>query len=277
MSFEKFKFLVGYKYDRGWDKYAIDYNQLLKQNTVYYLTKQLMYSIVDMNKELEQHSEVLDIGCGTGNDFPFFLSKNTKITAFDMSKGMLNKASETYKMAIKLDLIDLYHGRLENLNEAVFNHKKFDVIYSVTGGLAYIDDVELQRVLKVLKTMLKPNGKIITAHFNRFCLSEILYNLIKFKFSLITQRKGEKIKVVIKDEEMFMYLRKATKLKTLCLIDFEHIKSYPLLAITPPFQTGFNPGSNLLSVFKKFEMRILKFAKLSCIADQFVMVLSNDA
>jgi len=276
MNFKKFKYIEGYKYEKGWDKFAIDYSEMLKPNTVYSLTKEVMYNIIDKNKQLDASCDVLDVGCGTGNDFPFFLLKGVQVTAFDGSKGMLNKASDTYKNAINSKKINLYHGRLENLDDSIFNDKKFDLIYSITGGLAYIDDRELYRVFKVLKTMLKPNGKIITAHFNRFCLSEGLYNLFKLKISIVNQRHNEKIKVTIKDEHMIMHLRKVKALVKLFSIDFKEVKSYPLLAVTPPYQTGFNPSKTSLNFFKRMEMKALRMPYLAYISDQFVIVLSND-
>lgn len=275
MRFEKFKPSKSSPYAEGWDKFALDYAELSTPGSVYYLTKKLMYEIINKNIELNENSCVLDVGCGTGNDFPFFLSQKTHITGFDMSDGMLNKAHEKYAEHIGSGKINLLKGQLEEFEQNSIQNEQYDLIYSVTGGLSYIDNAELERIFKLFKSLLKPGGKIITAHFNRVCLIESLYYLLRLKFNLVNQRNTEQLQVNIKNKKMTMYLRSIKDLEKISS-EFKHIKSYPLLAITPPYQTGYTPGKTLLILHKILEHGLLNSSAMAKIADQIVLVFSND-
>ena len=276
MKFEKFKPLKNFKYIKGWDRFALDYVNLSIPNSIYSLTKKIMYEIINKNIVLNEKSQVLDVGCGTGNDFNFFLSKKAHITAFDMSDGMLNKSYEIYKEQIKSKKIILLKGRLEDFDEAAIPSEKYDLIFSITGGFAYIDNTQLVQVFKILKTKLKPHGKIITAHFNRHCLFESLFYLLRLRFKLSNQRNKDQIKVNIKDEKMTMHLYSVQKILNLFSENFKEIKVYPLLALTPPYQTGYKPIKSIFNIHKSLEMKILEFPFFAKIADQIAIVISNE-
>ena len=276
MKFEKFKPVRDFNYSKGWDKFALDYVHLPNQNTVYSLTKTLMYEIIEKNIHFKNDDLVLDIGCGTGNDFPFFLEKNVKISAFDMSSGMLNKAHETFRDSIQSGKISLLKGRLEDFDLNSLHGEKYDLIFSITGGFSYIDNKLLLKVFKILKSMLKPGGRIITGHFNKFCLPEFLYYLSHWRFKSANQRNRDQLQVEIKNEMMTMHLRAVKDLKNIFADHFNSIKFYPLLAYTPPYQTGYNPGKRLLNFHKKFEQLFSDISLFAKIADQIIMVLENE-
>lgn len=275
MKFEKFEPLKSFKYASGWDKFALEYAQLANPLAVYSLTKKLMYEIIDKNIQLNENSHVLDIGCGTGNDFPFFLSKKTHITGFDMSDGMLNKAYENYAELVESGQINLLKGKVQEFESNSIGQEKFDLIFSVSGGLAYIDNTELERTFMLFKELLKPGGKLITAHFNKVCLMEDLYNLCRLKFNKLNHRNNDQLQVNIKNENMTMYLRTVKELLEIAG-DHRQLKWYPLLALTPPYQTGYKPGKILFKIHQMLEHKCINNRLLSKIADQFVMVFSND-
>ena len=269
--FKPFAYIPDSQYLSGWDRYALDYAKLPVPGTVYYLTKELIHHMVDrvIDRPARSAFRVLDVNCGTGNDFPFFLSKGWEITGIDGSAGMLNKAAETYAGEIRSGRVQLYIGQIESLDDHDFKQDGFDLIFSVTGGFSYVDDDQLLEINRQLARLLKPGGKIVLAHLNRFCLPESVYRLLKLKNPFL--RKGA-LTVSIKGAEYTMYHRGVAKLATLYSHAFRDIRLMPLLAFTPPYQTGFNPSPGMLKRLKRLELSTMDRKISARWADQVVVV-----
>lgn len=247
MSLKAYNYDPNYAYKDGWDKFAFRYAGLLQPNTIYSLTKELMYAALEAHLPTTEGSKVvLDVNCGTGNDFPYFLSQGWKITGTDGSAGMLNLAAETYGEAIAEAKLNLWQGMLEDWHAQDLADKRFDLIYSVTCGFSYISDAELERVNALLARLLKPSGKLVVANLNRFCLGESAYFLSRGRFGKIRRRKAE-LKVPVAEAEYLMRLRTPKQLRDIYAKAFEVEATKPLLAITPPYQSGYRPKPWLLS------------------------------
>lgn len=273
--YKPFTYQPDYNYLQGWDAFALDYAKLLQPDTVYTLTKEVMYSILEHHIHLKPGSQVLDVNCGTGNDFPYFLSKSCLIKGCDISTGMLNKAAETFHHQIESGKIELFQGALENMDTSTFKAQSFDLIYSITGGFSYIDDAELKRVFGCLGNFLKPNGKIITAHFGRFALAESLFYLARMKPGMAMIRRKRKIKVSIKQQHFMMHLQSHQHLSKLFSDTFIVEGIHPLLYFTPPYQTGYKPNPKNLAKKRLKELRVIHKKNLANFSDQFVVVLSK--
>lgn len=270
--FKEFKYIPDFQYTTGWDKYALDYQNLLVKDTIYYLTKEIIHRMVDnaVGVEEKNNFKVLDVNCGTGNDFPFFFERGWKVVGCDGSAGMLNKAYEKYESYTKKGQMKLYQGMIESLEENDFNLGQFDLIFSVTGGFAYVNDEQLEKINRELINFLKPGGKMVIAHLNRFCLPEFLHRIYRLKNPFL--RSGKIIKVKIKNEEHKMHLRSAGQLRKLYSPVLKEIKVLPLLAVTPPYQTGYRPGKHMLNRLKKCDLKFRNFPIFNSIADQVVVV-----
>ena len=75
---------------------------------------------------------------------------------------------------------------------------------------------------------------------------------------------------------MTMRLYSVRKLQNLLSDNFKKIKVYPLLAFTPPYQTGYQPVKGILNIHRFLEMNILEVPIFAQIADQITIVISND-
>ena len=272
-----FEYIRDYHYESGWDAYAQSYAQLPQTGGVYSLTKELVHEIVHMYLDTNESTHVLDFNCGTGNDFPYFFEKGCKVTGLDGSKGMLNKAYEGYTDFIRSGRLSLYEGLTEDLDLNVFEANSFDLIFSVTGGFSYLTDEQLLRANALISRWLKPNGLLVVANLNRFCLSEAFYYLAKGAFGKSLRRLKGHTTVNISGNNYTMYLRSASKLKFLYNRDFTIIKKHPLLAFTPPYQTGHKPSFSKLELFRKMENTFIKFSQLAHVSDQVVTVAMKKA
>ena len=270
-GYSLFKYPSHNDYPSHWDQYALKYAKLLKPGTLYYLHKRVMYDIIEKFAFPDigtKGLEILDVNCGTGNDFPYLLSKGN-VTGIDGSQGMLNKAYEKHREQILSQNLTLYHGNLEEFNESSLENKSFDLIYSITGGFSYINDDELSRVLKVFKAMLKPGGYIITGHLNTFCLAESSIWLLRGKMKRILLRLKKQVKAKCGST---MYFRNKKMLDSIITSHFSHVEYFPLICISPPYQTGINTKPKTFEVLRRIENFMVKNKFGVSWADQIVVL-----
>lgn len=270
--YQRFEYQPHHPNQTGWDAYAETYAKLLVPDTVYHLTKEVIHRQIADFVTADRNCHVLDLNCGVGNDFPFFLARGWKITACDGSVGMLNKACETYRAEVASGQISLFLGQMESLDENSFPGAEFDLIFSVTGGYSYIPDEKMRAVNEVLGNYLAADGLMITAHLNKFCLSDMLYNLLHARVKQAVVRLRNDLKIQIRGQEYSMYLRGPGKVGRLTPNNLQSLDHLPLLWLTPPYQTGYKPGKQMYDLLKTIEMRTRRFSPLACISDQVVAV-----
>ena len=264
-----------FPYESGWDKYALKYASLLEPGTLYYLHKEVMYNYLEQQvlpALAGRQLRVLDVNCGTGNDFPFWLGKGANITGIDGSAGMLNKAAATYREGINDGRVSLYQGRLEELEKDSLGLREFDIIYSITGGFSYIDDSVFSDKIGVLKDMLAPDGVMVTAHLNNFCLPESLAFLFRGKFSRSMVRLK---KIISLGNGETMYLRGHRSLVRLFKPYFPEVETRPLIAVAPPYQTDLRFSPSLLHQFRRLETACTGHNFGRSWADQIIVTCRN--
>ncbi len=104
------------------------------------------------NAEVKDNITVLDVACGTGVLFPFYLERNVKsITAVDLSPEMVKIAKSKFPQA------DILCGDAENIT---FD-RQFDVIMIYN---AFPHFPEPEKVIENLTKYLKSGGRISIAH-----------------------------------------------------------------------------------------------------------------
>jgi SAM-dependent methyltransferase len=270
--YQPFQYQPDYINQQGWDTYADTYAKLLVPDTVYYLTKEVIHRQIADLFPSDRPVHVLDLNCGVGNDFPFFLARGWKITACDGSVGMLNNAFDKYRKEIEAGQINLYQGQLETLDEHSFRGLKFDLIYSVTGGYAYVADDRMRAVDAVLGQYLAAEGLMVTAHLNSFCPSDLLYQLLHARVRQALVRLRRNVPVRIKGQEYHMFLRGPNKVSRLSPPNLQALACWPLLWFTPPYQTGFKPAKWAYRTLRAIEMGTRHFSPLAFLADQVVAI-----
>lgn len=250
-----------------WDEVAESYARLPAENQVFAMTHQLLYRIME-EQGVKPGQNLLDFNCGCGNDFPFFLERQLNITGCDGSLAMLQKAQELYSSGG----IELYLGNAECLDEESFGGKRYDWIFSTTGGFSYVDDREMLRQQEVLYNMLKPGGHLLTAHLTPFCLPDTMYSLTRGRPKNAVRRWPGTIEVKIAGRPQKMYLRSKKHL--------QHVlgkegRFFPVLAFTPPYQCGFRPSKQLCQRLYKMERKILRYSLPAAWADQVAILLKK--
>ncbi len=107
------------------------------------------------NAGFERSQEVLDVACGTGVMFDYYLSGGAKrIVGIDISPKMCEIARDKYKNIPEVSVLlgDVTEYPLED---------KFDLIVVYN---AFPHFPEPERLIRVLSSLLKENGRLTVAH-----------------------------------------------------------------------------------------------------------------
>ena len=107
------------------------------------------------NAEIEAGQDILDVACGTGVMFPYYLQRGAaSVTGIDISPEMAKIAEGKY---VGDDRVQVICGDVE---EVKFE-KKFDriVVYN-----AFPHFPKPKRLIKILAGLLKENGRLTIAH-----------------------------------------------------------------------------------------------------------------
>ena len=113
--------------------------------------KKILDIILD-NGGIRENIDILDVACGTGVLFPYYLERNVKsITAIDLSPEMVKIAKSKFPQA------NVICGDAEN----IILDKQFDAIMIYN---AFPHFPEPEKVIESLSIALKTGGRFTIAH-----------------------------------------------------------------------------------------------------------------
>lgn len=146
-----------------------DYTDTIYQNfgwSTYYHLSHIRQNILNWYP-FEKNADLLEIGCGMGAITGMLCDRVSSVTAVEMSKKRATAALLRCREKTNLEII------VGNLNDIQFN-KQFDYI-TLIGVLEYQGSYTSSEnpyldFLSKIKTLLKPNGKLLIAIENQFGL-----------------------------------------------------------------------------------------------------------
>jgi SAM-dependent methyltransferase len=253
----------------GWDAWAADYAKL-SANPTYALGKELLHEQV--NAIAGRPGSVLDFHCGAGDDALRFLADGWQVVGCDGSPGMLRAAATRCAAELGNGMLELWLGNAERLKPDSLGLRRFDLVFSTTGGFAYLDDDQFVRVHRVLATMLDPGGVMVIAHLTPFCLSETIYHVLHARVRRARERWSGRVSVNIRGKPMTMRLRSPGRVRNLLENVAQVERLTPLLWCTPPFQSGYVPGPRALRMLRAIERRTARVGAFARFADQVVCI-----
>ena len=258
----------------GWDAWAEEYAGLGQSNPVYALGKKLLHAMVDevAAPPLGRQAWVLDFHCGAGDDLARFLARGWQAVGCDGSPGMLRAAAARCGPEASSGRLELWRGRAEEMASSSFEDRRFDLVFSTTGGFAYLDDELFVHVHRLLASMLVPGGVMVIAHLTPFCAAESLYHFLHLRLGRGIERWRGRVPVTVRGEQMLMRLRSPGHIRRLLAGVVQVERLAPLLWCTPPFQSGFVPGPRALAVLRAIERQTAHLGALAGVADQVVCI-----
>lgn len=143
--------------------YEEDINRNFSWPVFYHLTR-IRQNILNWYP-FENNSNILEIGCGMGAITELLCKRVKSVTAVELSK---KRATAAYLRCRNYDNLEIIVG---NLNDIQFN-KKYDYI-TLIGVLEYQNKYTNSTnpfvdFLKKIRTLLKPNGKLLIALENKY-------------------------------------------------------------------------------------------------------------
>ena len=137
--------------------------------------EQLLFKVLRKKAIAKVSGKVLEVGVGTGKNFPYYDKKDIELTAIDFSIGMLDIAKEKKKQMCwpELKLIQM------NIEDLKFDDECFDMVVS-TFVFCSVPDPE--QGLKEIYRVLKPGGKaIFIEHMkSRYSLLNVFLKIMNF-------------------------------------------------------------------------------------------------
>jgi SAM-dependent methyltransferase len=126
-------------------------------NDFYMLQKELS----EISKYIEDGMDICDIGCNNGYcDFKLLeIYKNIKIIGIDFSDKLINEAQKNSNMSKYKDRVNFIVGNI--LDSSTYPKQKFDIILLKRILINLNSDVDQIQALLNVKSLLKPDGKII--------------------------------------------------------------------------------------------------------------------
>ena len=114
----------------------------------------IIATILD-NAEVTENMDILDVACGTGVMFPYYLDRNVaSVTGIDIAPEMAKIAAKKYENDSRVQVI------CGDVEETEFD-RKFDAIV-VYNAFPHFPDP--RRLIKTLSGLLKENGRLTIAH-----------------------------------------------------------------------------------------------------------------
>jgi len=258
--------------DTGWDAWAEEYAQLPRLNAAYRFTKQLLYDVVDREAGGRTGLRVLDFNCGCGNDVSHFLAAGHWVVGCDGSAGMLSVAARRHAEALASGTVRLFLGRAEDLRAESFGGARFDLIFSATGGMAYLEDDALQTVHRALVALLEPGGSLVVTHLLPGCLIESAYYALQLRPRAALRRWRRRLEITVKAQPLTMHLRGLRTLRRLLEGIAPSDRIVALNVLTPPFQTGFTLPKALEPLLGRAERLAQRMRPSAYVSDQIAWV-----
>ena len=112
---------------------------------------------INLVKNIESESKVLDIGCGNALMLPFVLEKSVFYCGLDISEKLIEISRKKYKKEIREKRVEFFVGQA---TELPFQNEEFDFLISF-AVLHHIPSKELrEKFFEETMRVSKPNAKI---------------------------------------------------------------------------------------------------------------------
>lgn len=155
------------------DNIAESYDDILNKNRFSEILRSIFQNILVQN--IQQGNNILDLGCGTGEDALFLANNGFNVTAVDISPNMIEIAQSKAGAKDSNKNLQFFCSDMESfINE---NKNKFDAIISNFNAVNYVKD--LNSFSLSLSASLNKNGKLIFTVLNKLSISEVFYNFLR--------------------------------------------------------------------------------------------------
>ncbi len=126
-------------------------------NMQYKVTKEYVIPFLEDNIDLNQPMNVLEIGCAEAGVLKAFLERGHNCTGIELNDSRVKLAAQFFEKEVKENKIRFLSRNIYDIDPEKDLADKFDLII-LKDVIEHIHDQN--RFMQVLKTFLKPNGKV---------------------------------------------------------------------------------------------------------------------
>jgi 2-polyprenyl-3-methyl-5-hydroxy-6-metoxy-1,4-benzoquinol methylase len=135
-------------------------NASLKFNQQYLVTRDYIIPFISKIKEINEHTKVLEIGCGEGGVLKAFAEKGCECTGMDLSESKIESGKEIFNSTPLKGSVELFTANIYDETVIHSFKNKFNLIV-LKDTIEHIPNQE--RVIAHLKNYLKEDGMIFFA------------------------------------------------------------------------------------------------------------------
>ena len=218
---------------------------------------------------------ILELNCGTGEDAIRFHKAGHEVCATDISAEMIMvakaKQDPTEKKGItfiQLSFNDLPQEWMKGY---------FDLVFSNFGGLNCINEIELERLFKTVKEILKPQGRFVGVIMPRYCLWEIFYFTLKGQWNKVFRRKREgPVTVMLQEVPVKTWYYSPKQIKNM-KGEMEIVAIRPVGLLLPPsfLEDFFKNKKKLLKFLFGVEKIVSRMPFFAGLSDHFLFDMIN--
>ena len=255
------------------DKIAPAYDELFTNTAIGKMQRKIICKYLDESLSTNQHLNILELNCGTGEDAVYFAKKGFSVVATDVSDEMLKTTEEKIN---KFGLSNYIRTeKLDLTNPSDFNfEQKFDLVFSNFGGLNCVDKESLKNLSIVISSLLNDRGRIIFVIMPNFSLWESFYFLMKIKIDKVFRRASTKpLNVNLNGGNVQTFYYSPKEISNIFGNKFKVMNIKPVGFFIPPsfLNNYFLKKKKTLRMLEAFENPVSKISFLAKFSDHFLI------
>jgi ubiquinone/menaquinone biosynthesis C-methylase UbiE len=238
---------------QAFDRHASVYDQVFSNTQI----RSEVWDLADRLFSPGMH--LLDLGCGTGQDAIHFAHRGLKVTAIDISPGMIAQLRRKACNAIYCE-----EGDMRNYAPDAI---RFDGVFSNFGALNCVPDLEWLRQIR-----LTPGSHLVLTTMGRFYPLESAVFLLKGKPRLAFRRFGRSCEAVVEGVRFNVYYHRLRSVQRALGFRFElrDVRGLRSLLPAPGFEHLARFGA--LKFLEPVDRWLCSHRLTAACADHFVSV-----
>lgn len=228
----------------------------------------------EVDRQLKEREEILDLGCGTGEDAVYLAGRGHRVHAIDLSEGMLEVARDKARSAGLEDRITFEHGDLGA--PAPEEERRHDGALSDFGPLNCLEN--LSPFVEELARRLRPGAPALLVVMGPWCPWEIFWYLLHLRVPTAFRRLKRGLEAPVGGGPTIPVwyhspraLRKALE---------PHFEVHRLIGIgslvPPPYLSGLvAKAPRLFEKVHRLDRRLARFFPFTWLNDHYLMVATR--
>ncbi len=258
---------------QAFDAYAESYDEHFTNSFIGRAQRNQVYECL-LNEFTLTDLNVLEINCGTGEDANWLFKQSARVTATDISSGMINTAiakSERNKATIEFHI--LKSQEIKKLSKP-----NFDLIFSNFGGLNCLNSEELIEFKMGCVEKQSQSNKLALVIMGTNCLWERLFFMIKKDKAKMLRRKNKLgVDTVIDSLHFKTFYYSPNDIEKLFGDQYKSILVKPIgLFIPPSYLEPYIVKRPLLFKFLIFLDKLFsRFSFFANVSDHYIIILEK--